>query len=299
MRYRPRCRYVPDWDEVEGLITKIANGLILPDQCAAIVYEATGNITEAVTLSATANIGWFYITDGTSGWSGSPSQEILDEQATAIALATSSVSKRASGLLIPLFSWPDFEALEENCVSEDYIRLATSKVASQTIVVVDPNEGPDLGDDQLSKKAFNICIDYLRQNGVEVLGFVQTREGNETITRYRGMEDVIGDVELWKTEYNVDGIFIDGVSDRWHNEDTWDSLDKLTKFNRGLVDYVLSKYNRVVMNPGYANNEEIMEPYYGDSRVITVVYYDDQQHYQRENCIDGLWNVEHGSFDQG
>ena len=295
---RPWCRYVPGWDEIEGLKNEIDNGSILPEQSAAIVYQASGNITEAVVLSIVNSIGWFYITGGESGSSGVPTQAILDEQVGAISIASSPV-KGAHGLLIPLLSRPTLDFPEENCSNDEYIRIATSIAATETIVMLNPNDGPNYEDDVSIKKAFDICITYLRDNGVEVIGYIQTKVGDAEYTGYREIQDVEADIDFWEREYTVDGIFIDGVSNRWYYENAWDSLEKLTEFNTGLVDYILTKYDRAVLNPGYAYNEEIVEPYHDDDRVIAIVYYLDQQQYQGENCADGLWTDEQGNFDQG
>lgn len=178
-----------------------------------------------------------------------------------------------------------------------YIKVATSEAASQTIAIVNPNNGPNYDTDDWMKLSYDICIKYLQDAGVEVIGYVHTKVGYPDITGYREIAHVKEDINKWHVEYTIDGIFIDEVSNHWFAD--WDSIETAAAFNKVVVDYTLSLYDRAVLNPGSAYHEAIMEPYYGDRRVIAVMFENFQWMYQRGNCLWGLWTKTQGSFDQG
>lgn len=205
----------------------------------------------------------------------------------------------SGGLLIPLYVWPtiDDQGSGYECVSEDYIKVADSIAADKTIAIVNPNNGPDYGGDSWKKLSFDTCIAYLQANGVEVIGYIHTKVGFPSISGYRALEDVVADVDQWYNEYSVDGIFIDEMTNRWPA--AWDSEALAGSFYQSVVNDVLSRYSRAVVNPGGAYFESILAPYYGNSQVISVVFENMQWSFQRDNCIWGLWTSAQSSFDQG
>eukprot|EP00592_Proboscia_alata_P010232 CAMPEP_0194362196 /NCGR_PEP_ID=MMETSP0174-20130528/9903_1 /TAXON_ID=216777 /ORGANISM="Proboscia alata, Strain PI-D3" /LENGTH=275 /DNA_ID=CAMNT_0039134899 /DNA_START=15 /DNA_END=842 /DNA_ORIENTATION=- len=144
---------------------------------------------------------------------------------------------------------------------------------------------------------YNICIDFLRDNGVEVVGYVKTKEGYPNINSYRDPQLVKDDIDLWASNSysTIDGIFIDEVTNRWPNK-KFDSIQAAVSFYPNIVDYVLDSkmYNRAVLNPGSFYHEAITEKYHGDTRVITIIYESTQDLYQPQEttgqtCADLLW----------
>lgn len=214
-----------------------------------------------------------------------------------LSLLMAGTASAAGGLLVPLYVWPTIDAATFNCISEDYTKLATSAAASQTIAIVNPYNGPNWSNDPWKKLSYDNCIKYLRDNDVEVIGYVHTKLGYPHIYGYRDPADIKADIDSWNNDYDVDGIFIDEVSGRW--PDSWDSKEQIISFNTDLVEYVLASFDRAVMNMGGPYFEELMTPYSGNSKVIAVVFEGMQWNYMRENCVWSLWTTVKGSFERG
>ena len=47
-----------------------------------------------------------------------------------------------SGIMIPLYIYP--RTINGFCLEEAYIQIATSPIASRTIAIINPNNGPNL-----------------------------------------------------------------------------------------------------------------------------------------------------------
>lgn len=78
-----------------------------------------------------------------------------------------------NGLLIPLYVYPDVD-LNGNCISNEYIQVASGAAAAKTIVIVNPNNGPIYSSTE-HKSSYDSCISYLRSHGVEVIGYIHTK----------------------------------------------------------------------------------------------------------------------------
>mmetsp|Transcript_12242 Transcript_12242/g.17077 ORF Transcript_12242/g.17077 Transcript_12242/m.17077 type:complete len:315 (-) Transcript_12242:66-1010(-) len=220
----------------------------------------------------------------------------------ALTFAATISSVVSGGLMIPLYTWPTIaqnSAGDYECVSNEWQKVASSVAANNTIAIVNPSNGPNYGSDPWKKLSYDTCIEYLKSSSVEVSGYVHTKVGYPDISGYRPYCEVKDDIDMWKNEYDVDGIFIDEVSNRWLA--SWDSLKKVTDFNQLLVDYVIDDlgYDRAILNPGGAYFENIMVPYFGNPKVIAVVFEGQQWSFQRGDCIWGLWDTTQGSFTNG
>jgi hypothetical protein len=88
------------------------------------------------------------------------------------------------------------------------------------VVIMNPNNGPDGTD--ADDIVYNSCIDYLRSAGAAVIGYVHTKTGYPDISGFRAIADVKADVDMWKSTFTVDGIFVDEMSNLWP-EVTYDS----------------------------------------------------------------------------
>lgn len=173
--------------------------------------------------------------------------------------------------------------------------IGTSAARKNTIVIANsynygPNVEPNIVND------FNVCIDFLRDVGVEVVGYVKTIEGYPDVSSYRDVQLVKEDFDLWSSASytTIDGIFIDELTDLWPN-DSFDSAEQAILFYPTVVDYVLDTRlsNRAVLNPGNMYDENMTVKYRGDSRVITIVQESSQRTYMpketsSQTCSDLL-----------
>lgn len=82
------------------------------------------------------------------------------------------------------------------CIHPDYIKIATSAVASKTIAIVNPHNGPH-GASPADELNYQICIHYLQSHSVQVIGYVHTKVGYPDISGYREAADVKADIDYW------------------------------------------------------------------------------------------------------
>jgi hypothetical protein len=120
------------------------------------------------------------------------------------------------GLMIPVYWYPEADSTTDpyTCTDADIITIATSSVASRTIAILNPDNGPDTTSD-VDLYSYTACIDYLRAAGVMVVGYVHTKDGYPNIDAYRDISLVYADIDTWYTTYTIDGIFVDEVSNLW------------------------------------------------------------------------------------
>ena len=100
------------------------------------------------------------------------------------------------------------------CTNDDFIRVGTSALANKTIAILNGNNGPNT-DDADGTLSMQICGNYLRAKGVKVVGYVHTKTGYPNINGYRSLADVKTDIDTWSSTFNIDGIFVDEVSNMW------------------------------------------------------------------------------------
>lgn len=78
-----------------------------------------------------------------------------------------------TGLLVPLYLYPIVDS-DGNCISQEYINVATNVAAGKTIAIVNPSNGPTYASIE-QKIAYESCIAYLRSYNVEVIGYIHTK----------------------------------------------------------------------------------------------------------------------------
>lgn len=148
------------------------------------------------------------------------------------------------------------------------------------------------------KRSYDRCIAYLRGDGVRVIGYVYTKAGADPVRGYRDIRDVQNDVTSWSRHYDVDGILVDEMSNRWPDDD-WDSREIAERFYQDVGHHVFSLFDLAVFNPGSAYFETIIEPWYGDRRVIVALFENTQGYWQPGDCASTLWTTEQGAFPKG
>jgi hypothetical protein len=138
------------------------------------------------------------------------------------------------GLVIPAYWYPKIG--NGACTDAKLKLVANSGLASRTIVIVNPNDGPstDTGDIY----TYTICNNFLRNKGVKIVGYTHTKTGwPGPIDGYRPIADVKAEIDTWYASYNIDGIFIDEVSNLWV-DDSYDSESTVLSYNAELIAYI-------------------------------------------------------------
>ncbi len=144
------------------------------------------------------------------------------------------------------------------------------------MIIANPDNGPvSLSSDEWTVNAYKNCINYARSKGARVIGYVKTKIGYPNIYAYRTEAAVKADIDLWESDWTVDGIFIDEVTNRWPNL-SFDSTAGALAFYNKITSYVLGKSTAgqqwyAVQNPGSVGWEEMVTSQNSD-RVIQVVY---------------------------
>lgn len=128
---------------------------------------------------------------------------------------------------------------------------------------------------------------YLKRHGVQAIGYIQPKTGYPNIDGYRVTADVLTDIDLWKSDFDVDGIFVDEVTNRWPNS-AYDSEAIAVDYYNMIADYIMDAggFYRIVLNPGGPfryEYEGLMEPYYGNPRLVAVVFDNTQWSFQRDD----------------
>ncbi|NDI77639.1 hypothetical protein DYH56_06625 [Psychrilyobacter piezotolerans] len=99
-------------------------------------------------------------------------------------------------------------------------------------------------------------IKQIQNNGGKVIGYVSTDYGN------RDEREVRKDIDLWKNEWNIEGVFLDeGMGS------CGDSCEKLIKKYQDYYEYIGDKI--IVTNAGYI--DENYEKFLKDG-VIMIVF---------------------------
>ena len=83
-----------------------------------------------------------------------------------------------------------------------------------------------------------MCIDYIRTKGVKVTGYVHTKLGFPKIYAYRQYSEVTDDIDYWKSNYNLDGIFLDETSGYYI--ESYDSSTLQLAYYGNLTTYIQS-----------------------------------------------------------
>src|SRR5690348_16649956 len=106
------------------------------------------------------------------------------------------MEREPSGLLVPAYVPPPG--------NWEVLLGAGRKLGRGLITVANPDSGPG----ELRQQAYVGVIEALHNRCAPVVGYVHDSNGLRTV------DSVIEDIDRWFRLYNVDGIFIDEISDQ-------------------------------------------------------------------------------------
>ena len=117
----------------------------------------------------------------------------------------------------------------------------------KVITIVNPNNGPiSKGENEYYFEKLNEKIKQIQNNGGKVIGYVSTDYGN------RDEVEVRKDIDLWKRQWDIDGIFLDegmgSYSDNGENfikkyQDYYEYIgDQIIVTNAGYIDENYEKF---------------------------------------------------------
>jgi len=151
---------------------------------------------------------------------------------------------------------PAYIPLGEN-FDVDFDGIAKFSKGNKVIAIVNPNNGPISREE--NKYYFEKLEDKIKQiqkNRGKVIGYVSTGYGD------RDEMEVRKDIDLWKKEWDIDGIFLDeGMGS------CGDSCEKLIKKYQNYYEYIGDQI--IVTNAGYI--DENYEKFLKDG-VIMIVF---------------------------
>jgi hypothetical protein len=154
--------------------------------------------------------------------------------------ASASSSSSNTGVIIPLYTYP-------GSTWTAVIQAKEANPGVTIVAVINPDNGPGSGQDSNYLNG----IQALRSAGVVVLGYVRTSYAA------RPAAAVIADINCYKSWYNINGIFLDEMSNVAGNEGYYSSLNTYIK-SLG--------YTMTVGNPG----ADTIKGYIGTVDVIVV-----------------------------
>jgi hypothetical protein len=136
-------------------------------------------------------------------------------------------STKALELVVPAY----FDAQSD---PSDWNALATSAATVHTTAILNPDNGPG----KKADSAYFAAIAKVHASGGKVIGYISTKSGK------RALSAVIQDINLYTQMYQVDGFFID--------EMTNDSKTAHVQFYQSIYNYIkgLSANYQVTGNPG-------------------------------------------------
>lgn len=173
----------------------------------------------------------------------------------ACALAGASHA-RAEGLLVPAYIYPSGSGATQ------WNTLANTARSVPTIVILNPNSGPDTTQDP----NYVAAVAKVHAAGGKVIGYVSTSYAK------RALSAVVQDIHTYLALYQVDGFFID--------EMTADSVTAHVQFYQSVYNYIkgLSPAYTVVGNPG-TNVPEIYASLPVADHIVT--FEDSAHHYTK------------------
>jgi Spherulation-specific family 4/PEP-CTERM motif len=132
----------------------------------------------------------------------------LRQMSAALALVACALPSQAMELLVPAYFYPSFDP----ALSYWDEMTAVAAAGGHITAIVNVNNGPG---DSLNGD-YSSAINSFRAAGGKVLGYVYTCYGINTCTpglpATRTATDVLADAQRYATWYNVDGIFLDEMS---------------------------------------------------------------------------------------
>ena len=108
--------------------------------------------------------------------------------------------------LIPLYMYPN----------SDWDEIARANSEVPITVIINPNNGPGGGEPDIN---FKKGLQKLKNAGVTTLGYVHSDYGN------RDIQEVKYDTDIYNQYFNIDGIYIDGVSSDTSKFSYYEELD--------------------------------------------------------------------------
>ncbi len=149
----------------------------------------------------------------------------------------SPLNSHAAEILLPLYSYPSHWS------AATYLWDDVAAGASQVPItaIINPDSGPGNGPPNAD---YQVGLNTLRNAGVTMLGYVATGYGN------RNSAAVKADIDIYDTQFNIDGIFLDEASSGYPNAGA-------AGYYEDLYTYIHGKANldSVVINPGTQTNE--------------------------------------------
>jgi len=219
-------------------------------------------------------------------------------------------------ILVPAYWYPTGNSQDE-CVHQDYLRLAAGgrKVAA----IVNPYNGPVSSDTtspyySLSFNNYHVCFQLLFTAGNEVFGYVKTKIASETSpgtwlqTGLRDITEIKEDINIWKENFNLTGIFLDEVSNLWQITEAASWGDHIA-FYQSIFGYIRSVNPdwKIVINPGSAFSTEFIDASSPTNTADLAVVFEKSASYWdpasisggQDTCIDLLWTQAKGTFGPG
>lgn len=199
-------------------------------------------------------------------------------------------------ILIPYFRHP--EAGEGLCKDNALSKIASSPMAKKSTVVFNPNNGP-VSIDSNTEASYKACIKFLHDNGVKVLGYVQTRVGAPVYTGYRASGEVKMDIDIWFDKYShISGVYLGDVANAWLQPYD-ESRAKVVEIYSSYINHVLAKEDKtIVLNSESIPFFELLEN--KGNRVSACIFNDHENWWAPvDTCLSLLWTMLKGSFENG
>lgn len=148
------------------------------------------------------------------------------------------------GLLVPAYIYPE---------NNSWAPLAQAATQVPVMAIMNPNNGPGYSTDQYyaeTKAAYTSAVSSLHAATGKVIGYVATTDGN------RDINSVKRDIDAYRTNYVVDGIFIDEMSNSYTTNAT------KAAYYKEIYDYIHGPNPAwtVVGNPGSLAPESYLTP---------------------------------------
>ncbi|EAW34925.1 hypothetical protein L8106_04054 [Lyngbya sp. PCC 8106] len=154
-------------------------------------------------------------------------------------------------LLIPLYSYPTWYN------QDTYFWPEVVKTAKKvpTTVIINPNNGPGGGP---PNQDYTKGLEDLRKANMNILGYVATNYGK------RNIAEVKADIDLYNTDYNLEGIFLDEAAS---------GSDQLGYYQE-IYNYIKAQPNldTVVLNQGTHPDEGYLTKPAADIAIIFENY---------------------------
>jgi hypothetical protein len=140
---------------------------------------------------------------------------------------------------------------------DDFDGIAEFSKKNKVITIVNPNNGPiSKKENQYYFEKLEKKIKQIQDNGGQIIGYVSTDYGN------RDEKKVKDDIDLWKNQWNIDGIFLDEGMGSCNG-----NCERLIKKYKDYYDYIGDQI--IVTNAGYIDDN--YDKFLSD-KVIMIVF---------------------------